>query len=222
MNPGCTELTRIRLGAQWRAVFFVSSRTAPFAAWYAGDGVVGGLECLRGDLHAEEDAGLRHRDRVLVALQADVLDRAEVTDAGVVEQDVEPAVRLQRALDHRSPVVLRRDVVVLERRVVTELAQVLDHELALGVLDIGDHHRRAFVRESVSRGLADATGATGHDRDPALQSAHDILPVNVLRHHRPHLESALTDHMPEGHSVLFATVGGPTRRGRALGRRWCA
>ena len=35
--PGCTELTRIPSAAQCSAAFLVISRTAPLAAWYAGE-----------------------------------------------------------------------------------------------------------------------------------------------------------------------------------------
>ena len=42
---------------------------------------------------------LRHRDGVQVALQRGVLDRAEVADPRVVDEDVQRAEGLQRALD---------------------------------------------------------------------------------------------------------------------------
>ena len=37
MKPGWTEFTRTPSVAQRSAMFLVSVRTAPFAAWYAGD-----------------------------------------------------------------------------------------------------------------------------------------------------------------------------------------
>src|SRR6478752_403436 len=37
MNPGWIELTRMPSVAQCSAAFLVRVRTAPFAAWYAGD-----------------------------------------------------------------------------------------------------------------------------------------------------------------------------------------
>ncbi len=138
--------------------------------------VVGGLECLPGDLHPEEDARLVDGHVALVLLERDVLDRAEAAGAGVVEQDVQPAVLGHRALHGPLPVLGRGHVVVLVGRLAPQLAQVGHHLLPVGVGDVGDEHLRALLAQPVDRGPADPVRAAGDQGHPALESSHPAPP----------------------------------------------
>ena len=121
--PGCTELQRMLSAACWRAVDLVSRRTAALLAWYAG------MPSLLPMMPAMEDmltmepppescmagmAALVPRKTPL-ALMSSVLSQnsrvvsssptTAAADAGVVDEDVEPAVAVEGGLHGGIPFV---------------------------------------------------------------------------------------------------------------------
>ena len=104
-------------------------------------------------------------------------------DAGIVHDDVEPAVLLHRPLDQglgRLP--------VRDRAVVGDGLTAAADDLGgdrfgrrfLGLLavqsrsEVVDHDRRAGRGKSEAVGAAEAPAAAGHDRDLAVEHSHEI------------------------------------------------
>ncbi len=128
-----------------------------------------------GELGAEKDAGLVDRDDLVPALDAvGVADRA-AGDPGIVDEDVEPAIGLQRFGDQRLPLRLAGDV---DRRRAGFAAGVTDlggDALGLAAENVGDHDSGALLRKEARLGLAHAVPRPGDDRDLVLE-AHRSLP----------------------------------------------
>src|SRR5262245_8776462 len=126
IGPGCTELARMFSLACCMAVALVNSRTAPLVAVYArvrpglqrrasagggrmDDGAPAGRWHGRERAVGAEEAALDvdGHDAVPVLL-AHLLDLRPQQDAGVVDEDVELAVSLERRGHRRPPVGLPR------------------------------------------------------------------------------------------------------------------
>ena len=129
-------------------------------------------------LHAEEDTGEHDTDAAVPFLFGIVGDReSETGDACVVVGKVESAERLDRCLDHGAYVGRLRHVGVHVASAATRGANERSCLIAAGVVDIGDHDRRAVLREELRRRPADAGCRAGDERDLAVEHPHRALPL---------------------------------------------
>ena len=123
-----------------------------------------------GVLGAEVDGADHVVDRPCSNRRCQVDHRAPLIPVGVVHQDVELAVAVDREVDHvlnRSGFLL--DVGENERGLTAGRADLGDRLFALGVVDVCDDDLRAFLRHQLRRALTDALGRAGDDRDLILQ-----------------------------------------------------
>ena len=203
-QPGTGSRTD-RVGGHAVATQIAGQRAGQADDALLGGGVVGlahvaqpGLgRCVHDPTRAllAEDLGgeLGHRE---VTLEVDVDDDVPLVlghvedhpvaqDAGVVDQDVEPAERVERLLDHALAGVHVGHRVVVGDGVA---AGVLDrgHDLvgrsglavefaALGAAVVVDHDPCALRREQQGVSAANPAAGAGHDRDAAIKSiTHEI------------------------------------------------
>ena len=135
---------------------------------------------------AEEDAVDIHRHALAPAFERDVEQRLDDADAGVVHQHVEAAEAIEDGGDRGLPVGLAGHVEGDEHRLGAGLGQFGRERLAAFPVDIGECDRRAFCRERAGRGLADALGGAGDERDAAFQpSCQAPVPPPVSRRPMP-------------------------------------
>ena len=110
-------------------------------------------------------AGQEHRGDVDVhhlppLLERDLRERPHrqgCVEAGVVDQDVQAAVPVERLVDHPLHVLLVRDIRA---------------DAALGRVQVGDHDRRGLGREPLGDRRSDPLRAAGDERDLALEATH--------------------------------------------------
>ena len=121
------------------------------------------LHALDGVLAAQEHAFRIDRLDPPPLLDRGALGRAPATrDAGIVDQDVEPAVARQHIGQQRLPGFLRGDIV---------LHEAAGRALG-GGLDVGRHDARARLGELLQGGCADARRAAGDDRHLSGKFTH--------------------------------------------------
>jgi len=127
-------------------------------------------------LHAEEGAADVDRDHLVE--HGGVLlfqGRDLALDAGVVEEHVDAAERVDRRLHVGGDVLLLADVGPGDGDAAAATQRVARGVQAL-LVDIHQQHRRAFLEEAFGDLLADATGPAGDHRDLVLQAFHGNLP----------------------------------------------
>ena len=141
----------------------------------------------RGDVHDPAAAALAHTrhdgtareehaehvdvHHLAPLVDGDLVERAHRqrrVQAGVVDEDVDAAARLDGVRRH-----------ALDRRLVRDVDRQADTvrvggRRRLGALEVGDHDPRALGCQSHGDCLADALGAAGDDRDLAAERAHRI------------------------------------------------
>ena len=101
----------------------------------------------------------------------EVLDRADVEDARIVDQDVDAAELGNGRRHGRIPVFGPGDVEVDIARVLPEF---LRHQLAVGVEDVAAHHLRAVGDHLAGMRGAHPPGSAADQRDLARQpSCHE-------------------------------------------------
>ena len=101
-----------------------------------------------------------HLHHAVPLLERDLGERAHLerrVETGVVDEHVDAAVALERLLDHRGHVLLRRDVRT---------------DAAFGRVQVGDDDRRALRLEPRHDRSADPLRAARDDRDLAVERAH--------------------------------------------------
>ena len=128
-------------------------------------------------LEAQEHAADQDREGVVPVVDAEVLERADrATDAGVVEDAVDPAELRRRESDHGLHVGLLGDVGhdEADALAMARLGGTLERLLARRVVHVGDHHARALVEEAERGRPSHATGAAGDDGDLALQPIRHV------------------------------------------------
>jgi hypothetical protein len=134
------------------------------------------LRDLAGDRLAEmEHAGQVHGDDAVPGLGVEVEEIAAMADPGAVEQNIEPAKLPDHALDGG---IDRGAVAHIEAERGGAPAAVADAPGAgfgRGRIDIGAEHRRAFSRQCLGAGPANAAAGAGHQRHLALDPAHAAL-----------------------------------------------
>jgi hypothetical protein len=111
-------------------------------------------------------------------LERDVLDGLAEADAGRVQQHVQGTELVDRGLNRLLPVVLAGDVELHE---VPRRAELGSDRLAAVLCHVGHDHAGAFLRHQ-HRGIgAQSRGATGDQRDLALEAIrHLLFPPAIL------------------------------------------
>ena len=106
------------------------------------------------------------------ALGIQVGDVAAGARGGIIEEDVNPAERVDRAVDARADLVEVRDVAMRIACAPAGAAQFVDELLAGLVIDIRTDDRRALLDEAPQRGRSDAPAAAAHPCHLAVQLSH--------------------------------------------------
>src|SRR5688572_25091688 len=125
-----------------------------------------------------------HVHEARVVAPVDLQQRVELhvaEDRGVVDQEVDAAERLDRALGHGPRRFGRADVDLDEDRLGAALPDLARDAFAVLLLDLGDHQARALPREPFRIGLADPAARTSHDRDLARDSIELHFAYSLLR-----------------------------------------
>ena len=105
-----------------------------------------------------------------------ILDAFENHVAGVVDQDIEPAVALIDRVKHGVPLILEADI---ERMGLTP--DLVGHRLCLGQVNIRDDHDRAFFGKADAIRLAQPHRPARHQSHLAVDSSsHVHLPARCL------------------------------------------
>src|SRR3954470_20158117 len=126
-------------------------------------------------LNREKDAV--EIDRVLLApvTERHVDDRGHgKADAGVGDENVEPAVAPGDLGDDFDPALLAGDVLLQKDRLAAGLGDAAGELRASQLVDVGGNDDRAFAREELDDCFANARGAARHQRDLAF-----YLPCHV-------------------------------------------
>src|SRR6266851_2646041 len=124
-------------------------------------------------LGAEEDALGVHRHHLVPLRDGALLDRhLGDHDGRVVDQDVEPAVAIQRGLHRRSPVRLAGHVQVEVDGVAAAGPDGPLDLLALVVPDVPEHDSGALAREGLRLRRALPPGPAADQRDLPVKLAH--------------------------------------------------
>ena len=97
---------------------------------------------------------------------------ASRTDAGVVDENVEPAVGVDGLLDERPAAVPRRDVVAVRGGRAAVLGDLGDHLAGLVAIYVVHDDAGAFGREQARMAASDAAARAAHDGNLAFEQAH--------------------------------------------------
>jgi hypothetical protein len=89
--------------------------------------------------------------------------------AGVVDDDVELAERVDRRRDERLRHARLGQVAAVHRRLARDLVSDLRREVRVQVVD---HDLRAVLGQQLSGGAADPARRAGHDRDLPVEDSH--------------------------------------------------
>ena len=133
----------------------------------------------RGALQAEEHAlGVDPVDAVPIRL-GQVHDLRIARDAGIVDDDVEPAELGDGARDHR---IDARDIAAigLDRDRPPRIAgRLVRRPLRRGKVDVGGRDSGAGFGHRERRGAADPGPGPGHQHDLILQNRHRSFPLRI-------------------------------------------
>ena len=95
-------------------------------------------------------------------------------DAGIGDENIEPAKALRDRGCDLDPALFAGDVLIQENRLAVGLGDAIGELGAAQLVDVGGNDGGALAREQLDDGLADAGCAAGHQRDLALN-----LPCHV-------------------------------------------
>ena len=183
--------------------------------------------------HAEEDARLHDRDRVVPVLVRDVLGvGADAADAGVVDHDVEPA---EVAHDSREGVVhllAHGHVGWIGASFDTGLRELVGCDPGGVGVDLDHRDRRSGLGELLRDAAAETRSGTRHDRDLPVEHTHPrapFVPMSDARVYPARLagysasRSELNDAPSAGskkcaRSTSTATAGAPPATDACAGR----
>jgi len=119
-------------------------------------------------LHTKKDAGLVDRDCPFPFSESCFLDRLDVAQAGIVDEDVQCAELFDCLGARDVPFALIRDVVLDERGAAPRFDELSNGRLTRIDLDVGDKHRGAFLHEALHGRLPDPTGRAGDKCHPSV------------------------------------------------------
>ena len=148
----------------------------PLRCWRKIDGGVLAQVEVTLEVDGEDDVPLLFRH---------VEDHLVAQDAGVVDDDVEPAEGVERLLHHAVAGLEVGDVVVVGDGVAAHLLDFVDDLVGRALLAAGagrgaaevvDDDARALGRERQALAAADAAAAAGDDRDLAFESVAHVMP----------------------------------------------
>ncbi len=145
----------------------------------------------RGLARAEEEAGEVDRQNLFPGGERQLLRRCAPDDAGIVDQDVEPAIAPR---DGGKPFDDRRlvgDIEDLNRGLGAVRAQLLHHRLGGRGIDVVDGDRRPRRTKPERTGAAKATARPRHQRHLAVEAKGGI--------DRRAARASLGSHLPPAH-----------------------
>ena len=130
-------------------------------------------------MRAHERAGEVGVDHRVPFGGAELVRRLADIDAGIVDQNVEPAVLLRDAVDQRAAGFLVRHVDFANSALPPASLICFTARRALGGVAPGEHHDRARRRQPLGHAEPDAAIAAGDDRDAAgeIEQAHVLPPL---------------------------------------------
>src|SRR5947199_26907 len=108
------------------------------------------------------------------------------TDAGIVDEDVEPPEFFRRTVDEAEACGLGTNVSLREGDLGAGGLQLVRHALAALAVPIAECHARALGNETPDRRLADPRGPARHRCNLAVESSH-------VRHLSLHCETRIHD-----------------------------
>jgi len=130
---------------------------------------------------SQEDSVQVDRQRVspgLVGVGHQLLGRP--SDAGVVDEHVEPAKSLKDGAHHALPVVGLGDVVVAECRQSARALDLGGDSLPRVGSNVSQYHPRAFGGEAARRGGPQTRRRAGDERNLALETAFPVVQASPL------------------------------------------
>ena len=119
------------------------------------------------------------KDHEVPVLWCQLQQRPHSHDAGVVDQDIEPAESVDDAIDHRRALLGLAHVHSKRIGGPAQRANFLGHGLSAGLVEIHHGHRCALASVSERHRSSNPTAAARNHCDTSIQSAHVILPVSV-------------------------------------------
>src|SRR5260221_8678595 len=109
-------------------------------------------------------------------LDGNGLERRELVDAGVVDQDIEPAIRLLGFGKEPLDVVRLGDIGLNGECFAALLLNAFDDGVRASLAAcVIDYDRRALRRQMLGNGRSDSLGGSRNDSYFVLQLAHDFL-----------------------------------------------
>ena len=126
-------------------------------------------------LGAEEAAGDIDVHLPVPLFQRHIGNQAGGADAGVVHENVEPAIEIHDALDEFGPARLLGHVLAAECRLAAGGFDQLHRLAAAFGIDIGDEDDGAFGRQLDGASASDAAGGAGDKGHAPCECAHDHL-----------------------------------------------
>ncbi len=111
------------------------------------------------------------RDHGVPLLLGQVEAHGIAEDAGVVHEDVEAPVLIDRLVHEAFGPGPARDVVVVRDGHTTGVHDLVDHRVAVGI-EVVHEHACALGREQSRVAASDAAPGAGDDRDLAVEHAH--------------------------------------------------
>src|ERR1019366_380996 len=124
----------------------------------------------------EERAREVDRDHLVPILVGHLQDRLVDRDPGIVDQDVEPPMRVNHFLDGAATVLARTDITLVDTRVdvmAAQLVQQLAGTLSVPAVTGGDD--RALLGKAAADRRSDTPRAAGHERDASVQSSPAVV-----------------------------------------------
>src|ERR1035437_7905824 len=166
-------------------------------------------------LRHEERAREVDRDHLVPILVGHLQDRLVDRDPSVVDQDVEPPMRVNHFLDGAATVLGRTDITLMDARVNVMAAQQIQELVgAIGVAAVAGGGDRALLGEAAADRRADAARTAGYERDPSMQSRPAMVGREGLRSQRL-VNSGHGAHRFSPRSCLSGPSASPAgRRGR--------
>ena len=137
------------------------------------DGPTAGPRHLLGsESGAEKDTRLVDRDDPVPAVETIGVADGTAGDAGIVDQNVEPAIGRQCLANQTRPFCFVGDVDLGRECLATAGADGGGDHVRVLSKDVGDDDLGTLVREKLSLGFAHAVGAAGNYRNLLFQAHH--------------------------------------------------
>lgn len=95
-----------------------------------------------------------------------------MTDARIVDGEVQSTELLHHGVDHRFYVIFARDIDVQEGGSSSSVSNFLHHALPSRIINVGDYDRCSLCSDALGHCLADSRPCTGDETRPAIHESH--------------------------------------------------